>query len=296
MKSIYIRPTNIVFGQKASYFIQEKSAKSLCGLENVGFLSLEILKRQSDGNTVEEYSVLEIEKLDFKNEIEDDLNNITSKRKNVFNLDDQTSLRQPRALAAAVLAYAENIENPTVLAKAVERITTKHVSLDIQPDQYAIVGDNLLHSISEVLNVPFESELIEAWKQAYSQLADILIGVEKQKYEQLESLKGGWAGWRSFEITQIDPLESGKRFTLKATDHEDVLTSPANAFISVKVQVPEQQLEQPKAFKFTEAQEDNSYHFEVQPEENHTEFSVANILLEHYRVGDQVQVSAPLTL
>ena len=49
-----------------------------------------------------------------------------------------------------------------MLAKAVERITTKHVSLDIQPDQYAIVGDNLLHSISEVLNVPFESELIEA--------------------------------------------------------------------------------------------------------------------------------------
>lgn len=87
MKSIYIRPTNIVFGQKANYFIQEKSAKSLCGLENVGFLSLEILKRQSDGNTIEEYSVLEIEKLDFKNEIEDDLNNITSKRKNIFNLD-----------------------------------------------------------------------------------------------------------------------------------------------------------------------------------------------------------------
>ncbi|MEY2728122.1 MAG: dihydropteroate synthase-like protein [Pseudomonadota bacterium] len=87
MKSIYIRPTNIVFGQKASYFIQEKSAKSLCGLENVGFLSLEILKRQSDGNTIEEYSVLEIEKLDFKNEIENDLNNITSKRKNFFNLN-----------------------------------------------------------------------------------------------------------------------------------------------------------------------------------------------------------------
>ena len=87
MKSIYIRPTNIVFGQRANFFIQEKSAKSLCGLENVGFLSLEILKRQSDGNTVEEYSVLEIEKLDFKNEIKDDLNNITSKRKNVFNLD-----------------------------------------------------------------------------------------------------------------------------------------------------------------------------------------------------------------
>ena len=87
MKSIYIRPTNIVFGQKANYFIKEKTAKSLCGLEDVGFLSFEILKRQSDGNIVEEYSVLELEKLDFKNEIENDLNNITSKRKNISNLN-----------------------------------------------------------------------------------------------------------------------------------------------------------------------------------------------------------------
>ena len=87
MKSIYIRPTNIVFGQKANYFIKEKTAKSLCGLEDVGFLSFEILKRQSNGNIVEEYSVLELEKLDFKNEIENDLNNITSKRKNILNLN-----------------------------------------------------------------------------------------------------------------------------------------------------------------------------------------------------------------
>ena len=67
------------------------------------------------------------------------------------------------------LAYAENIENPTVLAKAVERITTKHVSLDIQPDQYAIVGDNLLHSISEVLNVPLnQNSLKRGNKLTYS--------------------------------------------------------------------------------------------------------------------------------
>ena len=87
MKSIYIRPTNIVFGQKANYFIQAETAKSLCGLEDVGFLSVEILKRQTDGNTVEEYSVLELEGLDFRNEIESDLNKITSKRNNIYNLN-----------------------------------------------------------------------------------------------------------------------------------------------------------------------------------------------------------------
>ena len=87
MKSIYIRPTNIVFGQKANYFIQAGTAKSLCGLEDVGFLSVEILKRKSDGNTVEEYSVLELERLDFRDEIQSDLNKITSKRNNIFNLN-----------------------------------------------------------------------------------------------------------------------------------------------------------------------------------------------------------------
>lgn len=87
MKSIYIRPTNIVFGQKANYFIEAGTAKSLCGLEDVGFLSVEILKRKSDGNTVEEYSVLELERLDFKDKIQSDLNKITSKRNNIFNLN-----------------------------------------------------------------------------------------------------------------------------------------------------------------------------------------------------------------
>ena len=87
MKSIYIRPTNIVFGQKANYFIQAGTAKSLCGIEDIGFLSVEILKRKSDGNTVEEYSFLELERLDFKDKIQSDLNKITSKRNNIFNLN-----------------------------------------------------------------------------------------------------------------------------------------------------------------------------------------------------------------
>lgn len=214
--------------------------------------------------------------------------------KNVFNLDHQSSGRQPRALAAAVLAYAEHIENPSVLAKAIEHITTKHVSLDIQPDQYAIVGENLLHSISEVLNVPMESDLIAAWKVAYLQLADILIGVEKQKTEKQAAKNGGWAGWRAFEISAIEDLDGAKRFTLKPQDGRAVTTADADQFISVKVKVPNHEIEQPQQFKFADAQTNNQFTFNVKPQENHTEYSVANILLENYQVGDQVQVTAPL--
>ena len=92
MKSIYIRPTNIVFGQKANYFIQEGTAKSLCGLEDIGFLSAEILKRQSDKNIVEEYNVIDLDKLDFRGEIESDLIKITSKRNNILNLNFQNPI------------------------------------------------------------------------------------------------------------------------------------------------------------------------------------------------------------
>ena len=99
------------------------------------------------------------------------------------------------------------------------------------------MGDNLLHSISEVLDVPFESELIEAWKQAYLQLADILIGVEKQKYSNLAEHQGGWAGWRSFKITQVEDVEGGKRFTIEAADGQPISPADAGAFISVRVHV-----------------------------------------------------------
>lgn len=215
--------------------------------------------------------------------------------KNTFNLDHQTTGRQPRALAAAVLAYAENIENPSVLAKALERITSKHVSLDIQPEQYAIVGDNLLHSISEVLNVPMDSELIAAWKAAYMQLADLMVGMEKAKYDQLAAQNGGWAGWREFNITAIDQNVVPTHFTVTAADQQAVLAAPLNALISVRVRVPGQELHQPQQFKLSRV-DHNTYQFAVEAEESASEFSVANILIEHYQLGDSVEVSAPIML
>jgi len=91
MKSIYVRPTNIVFGQKAKFFVDKKKARSLCGLENVAFLSIEILTRQSESNLVEEYSIEQLEKVNFRHKIDLDLNKISSKRNSILNLD----LKQP---------------------------------------------------------------------------------------------------------------------------------------------------------------------------------------------------------
>ena len=39
---------------------------------------------------------------------------------------------------------------------------------------------------------------------------------------------------------------------------------------------------------------ENSYQFAVKAEENPTKYAVSNILLTHYQIGDQVQLTAPM--
>jgi nitric oxide dioxygenase len=112
-----------------------------------------------------------------------------------FNPANQVSGTQQRALAAAVCAYAANIDNLAVLGSAVELIAHKHASLMIKPEHYPIVGENLLSSIREVMGEGATDDVINAWGEAYGFLADILIGREKQLYDENADKTGGWEGF-----------------------------------------------------------------------------------------------------
>ena len=63
---------------------------------------------------------------------------------------------------ALFFACAENIENPTVLTNTLQLIENKHVSLNIQAEQYDIVGNHLIGLIKEVLGDLATVELIES--------------------------------------------------------------------------------------------------------------------------------------
>ena len=89
---------------------------------------------------------------------------------------------QHKKLAGAILAYANNIDNLGVLAKAVEGMAQKHVKTNVQPEHYPIVGLSLLEAIKQVLGDAATDEVLEAWKEAYFYLADILIAKEKELY------------------------------------------------------------------------------------------------------------------
>jgi len=89
---------------------------------------------------------------------------------------------QHKKLAAAVSAYAANIDNLGVLAKAVEKMASTHVRVHVKPEHYPMVGISLLAAVKEVLGEAATDEVLEAWKEAYFFLADILIAREKELY------------------------------------------------------------------------------------------------------------------
>ncbi len=60
--------------------------------------------------------------------------------KNIFNMAHQERGQQQQALARAVYAYAENIEDPSSLMAVLTNIANKHASLGVRPEQYPIVG------------------------------------------------------------------------------------------------------------------------------------------------------------
>ncbi len=120
--------------------------------------------------------------------------------KPMFNQTSQQAGRQQQALAMAVLAYAEHIDNPEVLQPVLTLVANKHVSLGIRAEHYPIVGKHLLASIQEVLGDGASEALIAAWAAAYGQLADFLIAEENTIYHQAANQNGGWSGWRSFRV------------------------------------------------------------------------------------------------
>ena len=119
-----------------------------------------------------------------------------------FNPANQVEGSQQKALAGAICAYAGNIDNLDVLGGAVELIAQKHASLQVKPEHYPIVGQNLLESIKEVLGEGATDEVIEAWAEAYGFLADILIGREAQIYAGHEAVPDGWGGFKNFRVVR----------------------------------------------------------------------------------------------
>lgn len=218
--------------------------------------------------------------------------------KETFNMGHQRSGAQAKALAGAVLAYAENIDDPSVLMPVVELICHKHVSLNIQSPDYNIVGENLLHSISEVLNIPMDDELITAWGVAYQQLADIFIATENQLYDERKNSTGSWVGWRNFVVDKkVKESSEITSFYLVPQDGGALPSYKPGQYITLRVEVPALGIKQPRQYSLSSSPEDAYLRISVKREDARTEGQdpgyVSSTLHDHIDEDSVVELSAP---
>jgi nitric oxide dioxygenase len=217
--------------------------------------------------------------------------------KNIFNMANQKAGKQQTALAMAVLAYAENIENPSVLLNAVNKIGHKHMSLGIRAEHYPIVGKHLIASIQEVLGNAATPELAEAWTKAYEQLADIFINHEASLYKQTIDKKGGWSGWRPF-IVRKKVKESAEitSFYLYPGDGGSVADFTPGQYITVNVFLKGLGVNQSRQYSLSSAPNGEYYRISVKKEaigQQKPAGLISNHLHENIEEGDMLEVSAP---
>jgi len=85
-------------------------------------------------------------------------------------------------LAEIISAYAVNIKKIEKLKPALVVIAERHVRLKIKPGHYYKVGTVFIEAMEDVLGSQATLEFIDAWREAYKYLSDILIEMEKELY------------------------------------------------------------------------------------------------------------------
>ena len=213
-----------------------------------------------------------------------------------FNPAHQRSGSQQRALAGAILAYAQHIDDPAALSDAVELIAQKHVSLSIRPEHYPIVGDNLLASIREVLGEAATEEVIDAWAAAYSVLADIFITRETQIYRDQQT-QYGWQGFKPFFVDRREQSSDNiTSFYLKPTDGRPLAAHEPGQYISIRMALKGGETVM-RNYSLSNPPGSDYYRISVKRESdaegNAPDGVFSNYLHDHVRVDDRVELSPP---
>ena len=208
----------------------------------------------------------------------------------LFNQAHQASGDQPRALANSVLMYAKHIDRLEALGNLPAQIVHKHVSLQVKPEHYPIVGACLLRAIREVLGAEVATDaVIDAWGAAYQQLADLLIGAEEQTYAAIEAAPGGWRGERAFRVTRKQAESSViTSFYLSPVDGGPVIAHQPGQYIGLRLVLDGQ--EQRRNYSLSSAANGSTLRISVKREPGGR---VSEHLHDQVAVGDVLQLFPP---
>jgi len=202
---------------------------------------------------------------------------------------------QSKALTAAIIAYGRNIDNLGVLASRVERITQKHVGLNILPEHYPYVADALLGAIKDVLGDAATEEVLDAWGEAYWFLADVLKAREASIYSGLATAPGGWNGWRDFTVESVTPESDIIRsFILVPADGRGVIRHRPGQYLTFALDVPGAGVLK-RNYSISSAPDSRSYRISVKREEGlgRPAGLASNWLHDYAKPGTVLKVAPP---
>lgn len=213
--------------------------------------------------------------------------------KNIFNMGNQAQGTQQQSLAAAVFAYAANIDKAEALVPVLNRIVHKHASLGIRVEHYPIIGRHLLGAIKETLGDSATAPLLDAWAEAYSLLADTLIAKEKELYSAAGITAGELSEMQVMQIRQES--EHVRSFVLNPTDGKPLPAFLPGQYISVALNFPDgtRQLRQ---YSLSDAPVKPYLRISVKRETQRNgspSGQVSNWLHDNIKVNDQIKVSQP---
>ena len=208
----------------------------------------------------------------------------------LFNQAHQASGDQPRALANSVLMYARHIDRLQELGPLVGQIVHKHVSLQILPEHYPIVGACLLRAIREVLGAEIATdEVLDAWGAAYGQLADILIGAEEAVYAANEAKDGGWRGAREFRVARKEAeSEEITSFYLQPVDGGAVPEFVPGQYLGLRFVIDGEEMR--RNYSLSAAPNGRELRISVKREAGGR---ISNYLHDQVQVGDSLEVFPP---
>ncbi|MFQ5687096.1 MAG: NO-inducible flavohemoprotein [Candidatus Scalindua sp.] len=207
-----------------------------------------------------------------------------------FNQTHQRDGTQPRAFAASIIDYANAIDNLDAIKPLVNNITEKHASIDIKPVQYQIVTTCVLEVIGNLLGDAGTPEVKRAWKEAIENLANILIGAERKKYDETLAKEGGWKGYKKFTITNKENESSLiASFYMEPADGKSIVTCKAGQYISIMLDLPDGGTVF-RNYSLSNSPNGKYYRISVKREENGL---VSNYLHDTLRQGDKIKVNPP---
>lgn len=214
--------------------------------------------------------------------------------KDVFNMTHQKKGTQQKVLANTVFKYACHIDKLEMLGDTVESIAQKHTSLSISKEAYPIVGANLLAAIKEVLGDAATTEIMDAWTEAYNDLAAIFVKREEDIYSVREKSIGGFRGTKEFVV--IDKVEESSvitSFYLKRKDESPVPDFIAGQYIGITLEIPNTTHKHSRNYSLSDAVDNDYLRISVKREAGNPAGIVSNYLHTNVAVGTALTIGMP---